>query len=217
MTTYTLEKVIESDVEMTEKVQEVTTMFGLAIGRRDRETTAENCQIDVGTGQIVFITGSSGSGKTTALQTLKEKIARDRNVLDLDDLAPLPALPVVDCFESLPLRQSLQWLSMAGLSDAHALIRRPGQLSVGEYFRFQLARALARRPEVLVIDEFCSTLDRITAALVARNIRKMADRYNITFIVATAHDDIMDDLRPDTVMIKYGGGWCDVYGTSGDE
>jgi len=70
---------------------------------------------------------------------------------------------------------------------------------------------MSRKPAAICIDEFCNPLDRITASVVAHNVRKFADRYGTTFVVATSHDDLLDDLRPDVVAVKLYGGGCEVY------
>ena len=149
------------------------------------------------------------------LNLLKEQLLEDtetpEKIIDLNE-QPLPqSKPLVDCFGKAKLSKSLYWLSMAGLSDAFALLRQPEQLSDGQRYRFRLALALAQQPQVIFIDEFCATLDRVTAAVVAHNVRKFAGRFQTTFIVATSHDDILEDLSADVVIIKHLGSGCDVY------
>jgi ABC-type ATPase with predicted acetyltransferase domain len=91
------------------------------------------------------------------------------------------------------------------------MLRCAEQLSDGQLYRFRLALALSLRPPVICIDEFCATLDRVTAAVIAHNVRKCADKFKTTFIVATSHDDLIEDLAPDVVAIKHLGNHCDVY------
>jgi ABC-type dipeptide/oligopeptide/nickel transport system ATPase subunit/GNAT superfamily N-acetyltransferase len=115
-----------------------------------------------------------------------------------------------------PLRDALHICSLAGLSDAFVLLRRPEELSDGQRFRFELAQAMARAMAcaasspasataercVLVIDEFAATLDRITAAALARNVRRWSTRAGIAFILATTHEDVLDALEPDVLIYK---------------
>ena len=138
---------------------------------------------------------------------LKERISE---AIDLDSVDAPQGTALIDCFEDT-LEQSLYWLSVAGLSDAFAILRSCEQLSDGQRYRFRLALAMSKKPAVICIDEFCATLDRVTAAVVAHNVRKFADRFDTTFIVATSHDDILDDLCPDVVVVKHLGSQCDVY------
>jgi hypothetical protein len=103
------------------------------------------------------------------------------------------------------LDEVLRLASVAGLSDAFFLLRPPEQLSDGQRYRFRLAALLAGGARTIVIDEFCSTLDRRTAKAVAYRLRKYADRTGATFLVATAHDDLIEDLSPDVLIRKRSG------------
>jgi len=302
MGTYVLEKKFETQVEMSRNVGEVASMFGLG-GRRDRVyRILDHCEIEIGAGQVVYITGGSGAGKSVVLRMLKEEIknqesgdrsqeSKDRNqesgdrsqeskdrkqesgdrsqeskdknqesgdrsqeskdrkqesgdrsqeskdrrpvesgsltvnrgkktrsrgqknntVIDLDEWEVPSGKPIVDCFGEAELEEALGWLSMAGLSDAFAMLRKPEELSDGQRYRFRLAQALAQRPKYIFIDEFCASLDRVTAAVVAANVRKFAERFGTTFVVATSHDDLLEDLGPDVVVVKHLGCGCEVY------
>ena len=51
-------------------------------------------------------------------------------------------------------------------------------------------------------DEFCAELDRITAAVIAYNIRRYAKGTGVRFILASSHDDILADLEPDVLVVR---------------
>jgi ABC-type ATPase with predicted acetyltransferase domain len=54
---------------------------------------------------------------------------------------------------------------------------------------------------ILVIDEFAALLDRITASIVARCLRRAVDATdNLCAIVATSHEDLTRALAPDTIV-----------------
>ena len=50
-------------------------------------------------------------------------------------------------------------------------------------------------------DEFCNSLDRITASVIAWRIRKFTKKSGTTFVLASAHRDILMDLQPDCLVI----------------
>ena len=207
MARYVLEQKFCSRAEGSANVVQVANMFGLGV-RDDRPVTVvEETEVCIEPGQVVYITGGSGAGKSVLLRLLAERVP---GLCRLDEQQCPEGKVVVDCFEG-ELDETLYWLSMAGLSDAFAIMRRPEELSDGQRYRLRLALALAQEPETICVDEFCNTLDRITAAVVAHNVRKFADRFGTTFIVATSHDDLLEDLGPDVVLIKHLGGHCDVY------
>jgi ABC-type ATPase with predicted acetyltransferase domain len=62
--------------------------------------------------------------------------------------------------------------------------------------------ALATGKKFVFADEFCSNLDRITAAVISYNVHKFAKRNGVTFILASSHDDILLDLAPDVLIVK---------------
>jgi len=62
--------------------------------------------------------------------------------------------------------------------------------------------ALAAGKKFVFADEFCSNLDRITAAVISFNIHKFAGRHGVTFILASSHEDILLDLAPDILVVK---------------
>jgi hypothetical protein len=63
---------------------------------------------------------------------------------------------------------------------------------------------------VLVADEFASTLDRLCARAVAYRLRRLADREGVTVLAASAHDDLVEDLAPDVLVVKGAGAEVEV-------
>lgn len=206
MGTYVVEKSFNAQTRLSPKVLEVARMFGIGTDREQTIKVIERREITIKPGQVVYITGASGAGKSLLLRQLKEQI---EGAIDLAEQQLPKGEPLVDCFDA-KLDEALNWLGTAGLSDAFALLRRPEELSDGQRYRFGLALALAQRPKVICIDEFCAALDRISAAVVAHNVRRCADRTGMSFIIATSHDDLLEDLDPDVVVIKHLGSQCDI-------
>jgi len=144
------------------------------------------------------------------------------HLIDFDTLTPPPDRPVVDGFSRLPLDATLRTLALAGLGDAFVFLRVPHELSDGQRYRLRLAHAYAQsqsasqahgcgaavgsstshRFTILLADEFAATLDRRTAAAIARNARRWVTRHPVCLIAATTHDDLLDPLAPDVLIEK---------------
>jgi ABC-type lipoprotein export system ATPase subunit len=62
----------------------------------------------------------------------------------------------------------------------------------------------------ILADEFCAVLDRTLAKVLAFNVRKLATRTGVGFLLATTHDDLVADLNPDLLVRCHGDGAIDV-------
>ena len=185
---------------ITDKAASVCRMFGLTADRLTEKRVNHNCRLEINDGDIVYITGPSGAGKTVLLKELEKSIPAS----DMVNLArvKLPSnKTLIDCIDG-DLLTSLRMLSIAGLNDCFCILNQPQKLSNGQKYRFRLAMALAAKKRFIFADEFCSELDRITAAVISYNIHKFAKRTSTTFILAASHDDILLDLAPDVLVIK---------------
>jgi ABC-type ATPase involved in cell division len=152
-------------------------------------------------GQIMLITGPSGAGKTSALHHLRsnEKERPWRGVLD----EPWGAGLVIDQFGD-DVEGALRTLGRFGLGEAHTYLCPPGLLSAGQQWRLRLARAVHDAGQgsiVLAADEFASLLDRLTAVIVARGLRRAVDTTaSLAVVVATGHSDLERALCPDVIV-----------------
>jgi ABC-type ATPase with predicted acetyltransferase domain len=136
------------------------------------------------------------------LQELQNSVpVNDR--ISIDEIQ-LPAdKAAIDCIgNSSGTIEAMSLLGYAGLSDVFCVLTPPANLSEGQKYRFRLARALATGKKIIFADEFCSNLDRITAAVIAYNIRRFAKRNKVTFFLASSHEDILADLQPDVLVVK---------------
>ena len=193
---------------------EVASIFGLGLDDEERLEVVPPCEIPLPRGGIVFVTGPSGGGKSTVLDLLADEIGRRERVIEFDRLVLREDQPLVDQFDG-PLAETLAVLSRAGLADAFVFLRTPRELSDGQRVRLRLALAFAEaareeRSATILVDEFAATLDRLTAHLIAGNVRRWITHTPHTFIAATTHDDLLESLDPDVLVYKDLGGVIEV-------
>lgn len=143
---------------------------------------------------IGVIVGPSGSGKTTVARAafgdrMTERWRWNAQHCVLDDFPP-----------EMGIGEITGLLCAVGFSSPPAWLRPLCSLSNGEQFRVNLARTLAEMPDLAVVDEFTSVVDRTVArigsAAVARAVRRRSQR----FVAVTCHYDVLPWLEPDWVL-----------------
>ena len=174
----------------------------------------DRLSLDIRAGEFFALLGPSGCGKTTLLRMLAgfETPDEGRILLDGRDIAPvLPHQRPVNMmfqnyalFPHLTVRDNIAFgLKRAGMARAEidtrvaemvALVklegmekRKPDQLSGGQKQRVALARSLARRPQVLLLDEPLAALDKKLRESTQLELMELQRRLGMTFIIVT-HD-----------------------------
>ncbi|MDK2781129.1 MAG: uncharacterized protein PWR13_157, partial [Archaeoglobi archaeon] len=111
---------------------------------------------------------------------------------------------------------AVEVLNMSGISDAVLYRAKFHELSTGQKERFKLALCLAAKPSLLLVDEFASHLDEVTAMRVARKISELARRAGITLVAVTHRKEVLDALSPDKILYVGYGGVMETSRKSGD-
>ena len=186
-----INKKFTSKVDRSQRVVECAEAFGLGLEEKEF-VVYDNLELDVNQGDIVYITGQSGSGKSQLLKEMARILSETHNVAEIDKV-DLEDRPLIDQVGSTT-EEAISILSAAGLNDAYLFIRKPSELSDGQLYRFRIAKLMESNSQVWVADEFGAVLDRKTAKVVAFNLQKQARRVNATVIVATTHMDLEEEL-----------------------
>jgi ABC-type ATPase with predicted acetyltransferase domain len=197
---YLIDKRFTTRAIRTPRILEIAEAFG--IGLEDKEFVIfDNLKLEVQPGDIVYITGQSGSGKSLLLRELEKQMTeRGKSCVNLDRIV-LPEEPLIEQIGK-DTNDAIRILSAAGINDAYLLIRKPSELSDGQRYRFRLAKAIETNADVWVADEFLAVLDRTAAKVIAFSLQKTARRNGKTVIVATTHTDMVPDLGPNLYINK---------------
>jgi energy-coupling factor transporter ATP-binding protein EcfA2 len=176
------------------RVRQVRGMFDLPGDAGERTEFTVELPSNEEAWSIGLIVGPSGSGKTTAArQAFGEHVAgdwdwpKDRSILD--------AFP-----EWMGIAEITGLLSSVGFSSPPAWVRPFAALSNGEQFRVNLARAMAEMPELAVVDEFTSVVDRTVARIGSAALAKAVRRRGAKFVAVTCHYDVIEWLEPDWIL-----------------
>ncbi|MCL4220143.1 MAG: hypothetical protein KJZ65_02115 [Phycisphaerales bacterium] len=169
----------------------------------DWRESAARLRTSLRAGQIALLTGPSGSGKSRTLLVLAEHLCRRSQAVVRPQADSLRAgLLLIDILgDHLAPDLVVAHLARFGLAEPALLARRVHELSEGQRHRALLAEAFWRadhaRAEWILVDEFCSVLDRVTAEGVAHTFARAAHASGMRVVCATAHDDLTDHLAPD--------------------
>ncbi len=197
---YIINKQFKSTVRRSQRVLECAEAFGL--GLQEKEFVIyDNFKLDIHGGDIVYITGQSGSGKSQLLKELAAAMRVDCSVAFIEDVEFDRNAPLIDQVGD-STEEAIRILSFAGLNDAYLFIRTPSELSDGQMYRFRIAKLMASNEKVWVADEFGAVLDRTTAKVVALSLQKFARKLGKTIIVATTHKDLREELAPNIYIDK---------------
>ena len=180
-----------------------------------RRAILNDVSFSVPVARFFTILGPSGSGKSTLLRCLNRLVEPTSGRVEIDG-APAAAVPVQELrrrvgmvfqtaalfdgtvVDNLLYGPRLRHEHVDDTGFARALLERVGlprgfaekavgELSGGEAQRVSLARALAHRPEVLLLDEPTASLDPSASAQVERLLLELAAEHDMTYLFVS-HD-----------------------------
>ena len=173
--------------------------FGLGIDEEKEFQIYDNVELKIGPKDVCLITGDSGSGKSVLLKAIRKDLGDE--AVDMADIHPVPDKPLIETVGET-VEEGLELLSRVGLNDAFLFLRKYCQLSDGQKYRYRIAKLVESGRQWWIMDEFCSTLDRDTAKIVAFNLQKIARKEGKAVIAATTHTDLLGDLNPSVHIHK---------------
>lgn len=182
----------ESKIERTPRVLQMEGIFDVAPTVRSAERWEVNLELP-DEWNIGLIVGPSGSGKTT----IARELFTDHLVIDWkwpENRSILDGFP-----DGMSIKDIVALLSSVGFSSPPSWLRSFNVLSTGEQFRVSIARTLAEMPDLAVVDEFTSVVDRTVAQIGSAAIQKTVRKREQKFIAVSCHYDIIDWLEPDWV------------------
>nr|WP_228578595.1 polyamine ABC transporter ATP-binding protein [Halomonas sp.] len=209
--------------------------------RFDGALAVDDVSLTIRRGEIFALLGGSGSGKSTLLRMLAgfEKPSEGQIVLDGQDITAMPPYdrPINMMFQSyalfphmtvaqniafglkqdkLPRREIEERVAeMLKLVHMEAFARRkPHHLSGGQRQRVALARSLAKRPKLLLLDEPMGALDKKLRTEMQLEVVQILERVGVTCIMVT-HDQEEAMTMADRVAIM-ADGWIAQVGTPMD-
>lgn len=207
------------------ELKNVTKVFDTVVAVRD-------CSLTIHEGEFLSILGPSGCGKTTTLRLIAGLEiptagaifirghdmtlvpTKDRNVgMVFQDYALFPHLSVYENTAfGLKVRKEDRAAIDRKVAEHLELVRLPGyekrlpnQLSGGEQQRVALARALVNEPEVLLLDEPLSNLDRKLREEMELELKELVNRLNITTVFVTHDQDEALVMSDRIAVIDQGG------------
>src|SRR5690349_5982836 len=199
--------------------------------RYQDQPVVNDVSIEVGEGEFFVLLGPSGSGKSTLLRAIAGLTgidhgrislhgrdvthvrARDRGVgLVFQNYALFRHMTVADNIEfALRVRRMKRADRIARRKELLKLValegmdeRLPGQLSGGQQQRVAVARALAHKPQVLLLDEPFGALDAKIREELRRTIREVQRELGITTVLVT-HDQEEAFALADTIGVMNHG------------
>ena len=186
------------------------------------KTILDNITFSVTSGDVIAVVGKNGVGKTTLLNNILEKLNKTSQITlvgenptlgyvpqfrQIDEELPLSATD----FVSLPIQKGfLPWLSKkekASIKEALELTnslklqnKSIGTLSGGEKQRVFLAQALVNKPNLLLLDEFTSNLDKTSEIECMTLVKEITEKENIITLCITHELSLIDEKYVDKIL-----------------
>ena len=215
-------------------VEKVSKYFGDTLA-------VDTVSLKINKGEIFALLGGSGSGKSTLLRMLAgfETPSEGRIFLDGEDITDMPPheRPINMMFQSYALfphmtveqniafglkQDKLPKEEIAERVDEMLRLvhmtqyakRKPHQLSGGQRQRVALARSLAKRPKLLLLDEPMGALDKKLRSQMQLELVEIIERVGVTCVMVT-HDQEEAMTMAERIAIM-SQGWIEQVGSPMD-
>ncbi len=203
----------KGSVEMDERTEIMLDNIGMTYKTNDgRDVTAlTSVTLDIRKGEFISLLGPSGCGKTTLLRIIADLLTPTQGNISVGGETPRQArlkqrygivfqsavlydwrtvrknvmlpLEIMHVPKEERIDRADKMLELVGLSDFANHF--PGQLSGGMQQRVGIARALAIRPEILLMDEPFSALDEFTREKLHDDLLRIWRKTNKTVVFVT--------------------------------
>ena len=210
------------------RVQQVSQRFTTSGGDF---LALDNVSFDIHQGETLSLIGHSGCGKSTLLNLIAGLTRPTSGVLLCDNrevIGPGPEravvfqnhslLPWLTAYQNVELAveqvfkgkmnkaEMRDWIehNLNQVQMSHAMHKRPGEISGGMKQRVGIARALAMKPRVLLLDEPFGALDALTRAHLQDSVMRIQQALNTTIVLIT-HDVDEAVLLSDRVLMMTNG------------
>ena len=186
------------------------------------KTILDNITFSVTSGDVVAVVGKNGVGKTTLLNNILEKLNKTSQITlvgenptlgyvpqfrQIDEELPLSAAD----FVSLPIQKGfLPWLNKKEKTSIKKALeltnslklqnKSIGTLSGGEKQRVFLAQALVNKPNLLLLDEFTSNLDKTSEIECMTLVKEITKKENIITLCITHELSLIDEKYVDKIL-----------------
>ncbi len=201
-----------------------------------RSQILKGISLKIEDGDFVVILGASGSGKSTFLHVISglERPDSGKVYYDTTDITALSdneltafrkenvgfifqqyyLLPNMDVEKNVKMGADLASnKDYKGIIEAVGLGEKihkyPSELSGGEQQRVSVARALAKKPKTLFLDEPTGALDELTGRQVLDYICKLKNKHGFTVVMVTHNSNIAEMAK--TVIKMNSGKISDIY------
>ena len=189
----------------------------------DGTTVLRDVSLAIRPGEFVSLIGRSGCGKSTVLRViagLLQPTAGSREVTDSQAMGFQDArlVPLMRLWDNVTLgisgskreRRELATQALAQVQLADHVDAWPSQLSGGQAQRASLARALVRKPELLILDEPFGALDALTRLDMQDLLADLQRDHGWATLMVT--HDIAEAVRlSNRILVLKDGVWADQF------